>query len=958
MENDHILPENPTEASDSAEYAAKRIPGMRIALISCVLLGVVFLSAQFRPAEIGQGGLWPTNLKCQWQVNPPAINSTHPHLSWLLDSIQRDQRQTAYQILAASSLSKLSANAGDLWNTGKIDSSQTVDIGYEGKPLVSRSVCYWKVRVWDKDGHPSAWSAPTRWAEGLLEPSDWTAKWIGAGKASQEQTSAVVLRREFHLRGNVKKAVVHVCGLGLFDLHLNGRKVGDYVLEPGWTNYRKTCLYITDDVTSLLRKGPNAVAVMLGNGMYNVQKTGRYTKFAGSFGPPKLILQMEITYTDGSTQRVASDGSWRVLPSPITFNSIYGGEDYDARLQAPGWDRPGLDESGLRRAVAMTPPGGRLIAQEIPPIRMMKVYEPVKIAEPKPGIYVYDLGQNMSGWPQIAVRGPRGSAVKIIPGELVDSEGMVTQRSSGSPNWFQYTLKGVGVETWHPRFSYYGFRYLQIEGATRNPGDDKTKPLLLRVAGDFVHSSAAPTGSFSCSFELFNRIHHIIRAAIESNMQSILTDCPHRGKLGWLEESYLMGPSVMFDFNVPTLYAKIARDMSEAQLPNGLVPDTAPEYPVFDGNNDDFRDSPEWGSACILASWDAYRRYGDSQILRNNFQTFKRYAAYLTSRAHGHIVNYGLGDWCDIGPKPPGYSQLTPKAVTATCTYYRDLLTLSRISTVLGKKQESDEYAAEAREVKNAFNEEFFHPATGNYATGSQTSDAMPLALGMAPASARAGLLKNIIQDIRSHGNEMTTGEVGHPYLLRVLADAGRSDVIFAMDSRTTAPGYGYILKRGATTLTESWTAGRPNSQNHFMLGHIEAWFYRGLAGITQAPGSIGYEKIVIKPQPVGNITWCKTSYKSVRGEIRSDWSIKNGSFQLDVTLPPNTSDQVYIPAKSADGVTESGRLAGTAPGVHFLRMQDGYAVYKVGSGTYHFVAPAKRADGLPLLSQQDTEID
>ena len=939
MENNDVPAENLIETPDSADRAARKIPGTRSALIFCVLLGIVFFTAQFRPAEMEQDGLRPTDLKCQWQANPPAIQSTQPQLSWLLDSIQREQRQTAYQILVSSSMSKLAADTGDLWDTGKVGSGQTIAIRYEGKPLGSRSVCYWKVRVWDKDGHPSAWSTPARWAEGLLKPSDWTARWIGAGKASQEQLPAVVLRHEFHLRDNIKSAVVYVCGLGQFELDLNGRKVGNDVLEPGWTNYRKADLYLTYDVTQRLRQGPNVVAVTLGNGMYNVQKTGRYTKFVGSFGPPKLILQMEITYADGSTQQVVSDGSWRVLPSPITFNSIYGGEDYDARLQAPGWDQPGLDPSGLRKAVVLAPPGGLLIAQAIPPIRVMKVYQPVKITQPKPGIYVYDLGQNMSGWPQIAVRGPRGTAVKIIPGELLDSHGLVTQRSSGGPEWFEYTLKGDGVETWHPRFSYYGFRYLQIEGATRNPGDDKTKPLLLRVAGDFVHSSAEQAGHFSCSFELFNRIHAIIRAAIESNMQSILTDCPHREKLGWLEESYLMGPSLMFDFNVPTLYAKIARDMTQAQLPNGLVPDISPEYPVF---NDGFRDSPEWGSASILASWDAYRRYGDAQILRDNYETFKRYAAYLASRAHGHIVDHGLGDWYDIGPKPPGYSQLTPKAVTATCTYYRDLVTLSRISTVLGKTQESDEYAAEAREVKDAFNRKFFHPETGNYATGSQTSDAMPLALGMAPASARALLLKNIIQNIRSHGNEMTTGEVGHPYLLQVLADAGRSDVIFAMHSRTSAPGYGYILSRGATTLTESWAGDERFSQNHLMLGHIEAWFYRDLAGISQAPGSVGYENIVIKPQPVGSITWCKASYQSVRGVIRSGWSIQNGSFHLDVTLPPNTSDQVYLPAKSADAVTESGQPAGKAPGVHFLRMQDGYAVYQVGSGTYHFVAPAR----------------
>ncbi|MEJ2010550.1 MAG: family 78 glycoside hydrolase catalytic domain [Acidobacteriota bacterium] len=571
--------------------SAKKLLGSRSSLVFCVLLGVAVLSAPLEPAPATQSGLHPTGLKCQWNINPPAINSTHPRLSWLLDSSQRDQHETAYQILVSSSPAKLAADNGDLWDTGIVDSNRTIDIRYEGKPLASRDVCYWKVRVWNKDGHPSAWSASARWAEGLLKPSDWTAEWIGSGNASQQQTSAVVLRHEFHLRGNIKNAVVYICGLGFFQLNLNGRKVGDNVLQPGWTNYRKSCLYMTYDVTRLLQKGPNAVAVMLGNGMYNFQKTKRYTKFVGSFGAPKMILQMDVTYADGSTQQVVSNGSWHVMPSPTTFNSIYGGEDYDARLLTTGWDQPGLNVSGLRKAVLMTPPGGRLMAQKIPPIRIMKIYKPVKITEPKPGVYVYDLGQNMSGWPRIAVRGPRGSSVKIVPGELLTPEGLVTQRSSGSPEWFRYTLKGSGVETWHPRFSYYGFRYLQIEGATRNP-DYKAKPLLLSVAGDFVHSSATPTGSFSCSFDLFNRIHHIIRAAIESNMQSILTDCPHREKLGWLEESYLMGPSVMFDFDVSTLYAKIARDMTESQLNNGLVPDTAPEYAVFDGKWEIFRDSP------------------------------------------------------------------------------------------------------------------------------------------------------------------------------------------------------------------------------------------------------------------------------------------------------------------------------------------------------------------------------
>ena len=941
MENDHVPTANLIAALGRAARYARKIRVVRIAMSFALLLGFIFPGHESGFAGAKHIGLQPDGLKCEWQPNPLAVNSTTPHLSWVLVSTERGQRQTAYQVLVASSLSRLASDNADLWNSGKVDSSESIDIQYEGKPLASREDCFWKVRVWDKDGRPSDWSAPAHWAEGLLRPSDWTAQWIGAGEPSQNQTSAIILHRNFHLRDNVRKATAYICGLGQFELHLNGNKVGDDVLAPGWTNYRKTDLYLTYDVTHLLRKGPNAAAVMLGNGMYNVQKTGRYTKFVGSFGSPKMVFQLEIIYADGSTQRIVSDASWRVLPSPITFNSIYGGEDFDARIEAPDWDKPGLNESAFPKAVIMPPPGGRLTAQEIPAIRVMQVYKPVRITEPKPGVYVYDLGQNMSGWPQIAVRGPRGTSIKIIPGELLDSAGLVTQRSSGSPEWFRYTLKGSGVENWHPRFSYYGFRYLQIEGATRNRSSGKKKPILLSVSGDFVHSSATPTGTFSCSLDLFNRIHHIIRAAIESNMQSVLTDCPHREKLGWLEQTYLMGPAVMYNFDVAALYAKIIHDTSEAQLPDGLVPDTAPEFAVFGGEDNPFRNAPAWGSASILAAWEAYRQYGDLQVIRDHYKTFERYTAYLGRRAQGHIVNFGLGDWYDLGPKPAGSAQLTPIALTSTATYYRDLVTLSRISAALGKKEKAEGYAALAREVKKAFNQKFFHPDAGSYATGSQTSNAMPLALGLAPASAHVALLKNIIKDIRAHGNAMTTGEVGFPSLLRVLEEADRSDVIFDMNSRMTAPGYGYILKQGATTLTESWTADRHGSQNHFMIGHIEDWFYRGLAGISQAPDSVGYEKIVIKPRPVGKIAWCRATYNSVRGEIRSEWSRENGKFYLNVTLPPNTWDQVYVPARSSETVTESGRLAAESPGVHFLRMTNGYAVYQVGSGTYHFAVPS-----------------
>lgn len=886
------------------------------------------------------GGLRAESLTTEYRTNPLAIGSVHPRLSWMVSSGQRGQRQTAYQILVASRRSILARNRGDLWNSGKVDSARTIQIFYRGKPLESREVCYWKVRVWGREGRPSPWSAPARWAMGLLKASDWKGQWIGSDRPASQTLAAPVLHYEFNFRGPVRRAVVYVSGLGQFELYLNGQKVGRDVLEPGWTNYRKSCLYVAYDVTATLRHGTNALGVILGNGMYNVVAGGRYVKFTGSFGRPKVILQLEITYADGSTQRVVTNRDWVLVPSPTMFNSIYGGEDYDARRLVRGWDMPGLNQTGLKHAAVLAAPTGRLIPQNIPPIRVMHVYKPRRVTEPEPGVYVYDLGQNFSGWPEITVRGPRGATVTIIPGELLNSHGLVSQRTSGRPNFFRYTLRGGAPETWHPRFSYYGFRYFEIKGATRNPKSAARLPLLLAVSGEFVHSSARNTGDFSCSNPLFNRIHAIIRKAIESNMQSIMTDCPHREKLGWLEEDDFMGPSIMFNFSVAALFRKMVRDMREAQLADGLVPDTAPEYVVF---KDGFRDSPEWGSSYLVVAWYLYRWYGNDRVLRDNYDGFKRYVDYLTSRSHGHILSYGLGDWYDLGPRPPGFAQLTPKAVTATCTYYYDLTLLRRVAVLLDHPEDAKKYAALAGAVRSAFNRKFFHRTTDTYATGSQTSNAMPLALGMAPPSSRSALLRNLVRNVRSHGNKMTTGEIGHRYLLQTLAKADRSDVVYDIDSQTSCPGYGCIIRRGATTLTEAWDAAPPYSQNHFMLGQLDEWFYRDLAGIQQAPGSVGFDQIVIKPQPVGNITWCRASYRSIRGDIATRWSYKEGVFHLYVRLPANTSATVYVPSHDAASVSEGSHRAASSRCVHFLRMDGGYAVFRVESGMYNFAAPSVR---------------
>jgi hypothetical protein len=673
---------------------------------------------------------------------------------------------------------------------------------------------------------------------------------------------------------------------------------------------------------------------MLGNGMYHVAG-GRYVKFTGSFGPPKMILQLRIELADGTSTEVLSDGSWRTAPGPIQFSCIYGGEDHDARREQPGWDRPGFDDSAWQPAGVVEGPGGRLTARSAPPVKVMEVFRTVKVTAPKPGVYVYDLGQNFSGWPQIKVRGPAGTTVKLIPGELLDANGLVTQRSSGGPAWFSYTLKGEGTEVWHPRFTYYGFRYVQVEGVDRPPmAAAGGKPLLVDLEGRFVRSSARTVGRFTCSNGLLNRVHQLIDRAIESNLHSVLTDCPHREKLGWLEVSHLLGPAIMFNYDVPTLYRKICDDMGQSQLPSGLVPDVAPEYTVFSGG---FRDSPEWGSACVVNPWHLYQRYGDRRVLEDHYGTMARYAAYLGSQAKGHVVSHGLGDWYDIGPGGPGESKLTTKGLTATAIYYHDVVILQQAAQLLGKNDDAQRYARLAGEIRDAFNGRFFHPETNQYDRASQTANAMPLVFGLVDPARRDAVLENLVKDVRAHDNHVTAGDVGFRYLLLALARGGRSDAIFAMNTQTSPPSYGSQLARGATALTEAWDANPDSSQNHCMLGHAEEWFYTDLAGIQPDPARPGFEHVILRPQPVGDLTSARASYASVRGRIASGWMKKEGRFTLDVVIPPNATATVFLPAKSVAGVREGGRSLDKAPGVKLLRVEGGHVVLDVASGSYQF---------------------
>jgi alpha-L-rhamnosidase len=928
------------------------------------------LAALLATGSAGAQGarLKPVHLATEFRTNPVGIATSTPMFEWTLEATTpraRHLQQAAYRLRLATSREQLQRTSGLLWDSGRVESSTYWERPYGGPKLQSHTTYFWQVQSWTADGLAGPWSEVSQFTTALLSDTDWSAHWIAAepdriahSAASEHSGEALsvpppplpVFRHEFNLAKPVASALLFVAGLGQYEVHLNGRDVTSTVLNSGWTDYRKTVLYDTYDVAHLLRRGDNAFGVLLGNGMYNVEGVkGHYTKFTGSFGQPKCLLQMEVRYTDGTSERLLSDGSWQTHPGPVVYSSIYGGETFDARALPPGWDRAGFPATAWQHAVEVDGPGGRLTASPTAPLVIDRIYPPIRTTRPRPGVTVYDLGENMSGWPSITVDGQSGSSVQMLPGELLRPDGTVTQRSAAAtpqdPVLYSYVLHGGGPETWHPRFAYYSFRYVQVSFTNGPP------PNMFSLTGDFVHAQAPVVGHFESSNGLFQRIHVLIDRAVLSNLASIITDCPSREKLGWLEQTYLNAGTLMLNYDVTGLYEKMANDIADAQLSNGLVPSIAPEYVAFvdgAGKSNAFRDSPEWGSAVILSPWALYQYTGDVQPLATHYSNMQRYAAYLESRTTDDLLNYGLGDWYDIGPKPPGPSQLTSRTVTATGVYYEDLSVLAHIAHVLGRDADANEYQRKAAAVRKSFNAKLFHPETDQYDRGSQTANALPLALGLVPAAHRAAVLEHLVADIHAHGDHVTSGDVGFHYVVRALTDNGRSDVLAAMFSRTDSPSYGYQLARGATTLTEAWDANPESSQNHFMLGHGEEWFYRGLAGLSVDMSKGPDDAITLHPSFLKTVDRASASYESAMGLVRVSWQRSAQIDAVDIVVPPGA--QVHLALPPLGNWLEKNTPASRAAGVLSSRASDMGTELVLGSGTYHFFARPTTAKGYEPL--------
>ncbi len=878
----------------------------------------LFLPASLFLATLAHGTLVVTRLRCESLENPLGIDAPHPSLSWALDSAQRDQTQSIYRILVASTPERLAKNQGDLWDSGKIFSDESLYHPYQGRPLRSGQTVLWKVQAWDGKGTPSSWSKPATFDTGLLQPSDWGGKWIGQ-TADVNDRPAPLLRREFALPANIKRARAYVCGLGYYELRINGQKVGDHVLDPGFTRFDKRALYTTYDVTKALQKGQNAVGVILGNGWFNVQPRAVWTfDRVGWRAAPKLLMRLEIETTDGRRQTLVTDETWKAATGPITADSLYSGEEYDARLERTGWDKPRFNDASWAPAIAVEAPKGKLVAQAMPPIRVTKTLKPARITEPKPGIYVVDFGQNFAGFPRLHVTGPAGAVVSMRCGERLAKDGTVDQADIAKhmlratpPQSFQtnrYTLKGGGPETYEPRFTYQGFQYVEVTGF---PG----KLTEENLEGLFIHTDVPRVGEFSCSNPLLNKILETARWSYLSNLESIFTDCPHREKNGWTGDAQLASEQGLYNYDGATVYRKWLDDVADDQEPNHklsvIIPNSGwgTRYIQY---------APAWDAAYFEIPWNIYLYTGDRRLLASHFDGFTNYLDWLAAQSKDLIIEGDLGDWCP-------YKTETPTALTSTAYLFRDAIIATKAANLLGRKAEAQKYAALAEKVRLAYNAKFLDAKSGIYANGSQTAQSVALYFGLADSKDRPAVLRNLLQNVAQRDGHIDAGILGSKYLLNVLATEGHADLAYRIASQKTMPSWGWWIGQGATTMWEQWNG--TDSRNHIMFGEIAAWFYKALAGINPDPANPGFKHILITPHPVGDLTWASARHECMRGLIESRWTRQKGLFRLDLTIPANTSASVVLPATKNASITLEGKS-----------VKAKNATIEVGSGHHTFI--------------------
>jgi alpha-L-rhamnosidase len=876
------------------------------------------------------------NLLCENSINPLGIDAPYPGLSWQLSSNQRGIMQTAYQV-------KVTEGKTTVWNSGKVNSDSSVHVFYKGAPLASGKRYTWQVCVWDNTGKQSAWSPPAFWQMGMLAAADWKAQWITPAFADDALRASPLFRKTFTANKKIQSAFASITAHGLYEAQINGHRVGDACLTPGWTSYNKRLQYQVYDVTNLINTGANAIGVTLGNGWYRGILTWNHAP--NSYGKDiSLLLQLNITYTDGSTAIVSSDGTWKASTGPIRYSEIYNGETYDARLEKKGWASPGYDDSKWDGVTTETFPMDNLVATVNEPVKKHETFKPIKIFKTPKGEQVIDFGQNVVGWVQVKLNGAAGNKVTLSHAEILDKAGnFYTDNLRAAKQQDAYILNGNGPEVFEPHFTWQGFRYVKVEGLAGdlNPED------FIAVA---LYSDMKPTGTFSTSNTMLNQLQHNIQWGQKGNFLDVPTDCPQRDeRLGWTGDAQVFSRTASYNMNVNNFFAKWMQDVAADQGADGSMPFVIPTLKAVGGQG-----ATGWADVTTVIPWNMYVAYGDKRILANQYQSMKKWVDYMQSKSNNNLWNTGphFGDWLfySVNDDNDGSSAITNKYLIAQCFWAYSAQLVINAAQVLGKTDDVALYTDMLKRVKTAFLNEYVTP-NGSLLSDTQTAYVLALQFDMLPENLRQQAADRLVQNIVRYRNHLTTGFLGTPYLCHVLSRFGHTDVAYRLLLQDTYPSWLYPVKMGATTIWERWNGIHPdgspetptmNSYNHYAYGAIGDWMYRVAAGLDTYNDGTGYKHIRVMPHIGGGLTTVSASLQTYYGTAATSWNTEAGKLTLRVTVPPNTRANIFIPADNATAITESGQKLSDVKGINVLKTENGYTEVETGSGSYLFTVTAK----------------
>ncbi len=912
-------------------------------------LAVVFWLASFllflQQPLLAQASLRPEYLRCEYHENPLGIDIITPRLSWIVTSDQRNQKQTAYQILVASSQEKLDQGEGDLWDTGKVTSDATNQIVYQGNSLTSRQDCYWKVKVWDAEQQPSAWSEPAHWSMGLLKFADWQARWISldVGYNTKDMYKelylppARYLRKSFTLDKPIKSAKVYASAAGLYELHLNGQRVGESHFTPGWTDYNKRIYYNTYDVTELLKNGENAIGAIIADGWYAgyigyalLNLKDRVRDFYGV--NPAFLGQLEVEFEDGSRQIIASDGSWKASEGPIREADILMGESYDARRELTGWDMAGYNETAWKEPENVNWPEGKLEAYPGVTVQVQEELIPMEMTEPEEDVYIFDLGKNIAGKVRLRVQGPPGTVITLRYGEMLYEDGrLMTENLRKARATDTYILKGQGVEVWEPQFTYHGFQYVELSGF---PGE----PTQETITGIVLNSATPQRSTFACSNPMNNQLFENILTTQVANFFEVPTDCPQRDeRLGWAGDAQIYVRSASYNADVAAFFNKWLVDLDDAQRWYGAYPDFAP-FPFANT----YQYAPAWMDVGIIVPYNIYLVYGDTRVLEKMYPGMQKFIQFQLDASENYLRPGGgnnYGDWLALGRK-------TSDHYVASAYFGYDARLMAMMAEALGKKEDAQQYQQLYENIRKAFADRYVKP-DGTLAEDTQTAYALALYFGLYPEDKAQQGADRLAALVKENGNRFSTGFLGTKHVMLALSKYGYTDLAYTLFAQTEYPSWGYSVVNGSTSIWERWNSytkedgfggeqnASMNSFSHYAYGSVAEWMFRNAAGIeTDGPG---FRKLIIQPEIGNNMDYLDASYESINGKIASRWEKKGRNLSLQITIPANTTAKVYVPASSEKSVRESGKAVDKAEGVRFVEMQGDTAVFEVGSGSYAF---------------------